>query len=238
MSNIFDITIVTVSKNNLSGLKKTVESVSSQLSTNVQHLIIDCLSTDGTQHYLPLLTHPNQAYISEHDEGIYHGMNKCLLLSNTKYLWFLNSGDTPFPGAISLVLSLLVSEPELVFGETLFITPTSTITLHPPLHIPSSLKSRNSIPHPSTIISFELFRSLGPYNTLLSIIADYYFFLEVFTRYTPRYLTVSRPLATMSSGGISDLRFSASPPFIKLLKEYSFLYRRFYGIIHSLSMCT
>ena len=90
-----DITVITVTYNDLLGLKRTVESVK-KLPFDVEHVIIDGDSQDGTKGYLLELTSGNTNYKvrSGLDNGPYDAMNKGIKLASGDYLWFLNGGDT------------------------------------------------------------------------------------------------------------------------------------------------
>ncbi len=91
------ISIVTVTFNNLPGLRETLDSIVSQ---NVCHaellewIVIDGGSTDGTLHFLENLNLDFPvSFKSERDKGIFDAMNKGIRFSSGKYLYFLNSGD-------------------------------------------------------------------------------------------------------------------------------------------------
>lgn len=85
------ISIITITYNNLHGLKKTAESILKQTNQNYEWIIIDGNSYDGTKEYLPKL--PAIAF-SAPDDGIYDAMNKGIETANKDYLIFLNAGDT------------------------------------------------------------------------------------------------------------------------------------------------
>lgn len=96
MKNVYglEISIITVTFNNLGGLKKTIESVKHQSVNMYEHIIIDGKSNDGTVNYLSSLKkHQKIHYISERDTGIYNAMNKGISLSKGNWLIFLNAGD-------------------------------------------------------------------------------------------------------------------------------------------------
>ena len=86
------LTIITINYNNLSGLKKTEESICSQINTNFEWIIIDGASTDGFLDYSKEI-HLADLIVSEKDNGIYDAMHKGLTRSTNKYILFLNSGD-------------------------------------------------------------------------------------------------------------------------------------------------
>lgn len=82
--------IITVTLNNLSGLKKTAESIFPQTHQDYEWITIDGGSTDGTPAYLGDL---KTNYISEPDKGIYDAMNKGIERAKGQYILFLNAGD-------------------------------------------------------------------------------------------------------------------------------------------------
>ena len=87
------LTIVTVNKNNFKGLLSTLSSLhSNELNSSIYHLIIDGGSSDLTTTLLDLKKKYKFEFVSENDNGIYHAMNKGILLSRTDRLLFLNSG--------------------------------------------------------------------------------------------------------------------------------------------------
>lgn len=85
--------IITVTKDNLVGLKKTYSSLLSQSSIDWEWIVIDGASSDGTEGWLSSLNDKNIFWISEDDQGIYNAMNKGLKIAGGEYYWFLNSGD-------------------------------------------------------------------------------------------------------------------------------------------------
>lgn len=97
------LSIITINYNNAIGLKKTLDSVASQLYTNFEHIIVDGASTDGSvdiiyeyeqslnSNYSPLAS--RLKWISEKDTGIYNAMNKGVRMAQGEYTLMLNSGD-------------------------------------------------------------------------------------------------------------------------------------------------
>ena len=68
------ITVVTPSFNSIHTIKATLESVASQDYPNVEHIVVDGGSTDGTVDILK--SYPRLIWVSEKDEGHYHAMDK------------------------------------------------------------------------------------------------------------------------------------------------------------------
>lgn len=119
------LSIVTICYNDLSGLKKTVQSLMAQKNYDFEHWIIDGDSNDGTTDYLRQLNVPWIVHwLSERDRGLYDAMNKGTQKASGKYIWFLNSGDTAEnPNVVQSILeSLNQSKPNLLYGKAWYIS--------------------------------------------------------------------------------------------------------------------
>jgi glycosyltransferase involved in cell wall biosynthesis len=87
------ISIITVVYNGKSFLRKTIDSVKHQDYKNIEYLVIDGGSTDGTLDLIKENRNIISYWSSEPDKGIYDAMNKGLKDSTGDYIWFLNAGD-------------------------------------------------------------------------------------------------------------------------------------------------
>lgn len=90
------LSIITITYNNLVGLRKTADSVLEQTVSDFEWIIIDGASTDGTKEYLAAklqFTNCKLQIISEPDRGIYNAMNKGIRLAQGEYIQILNAGD-------------------------------------------------------------------------------------------------------------------------------------------------
>jgi glycosyltransferase involved in cell wall biosynthesis len=91
-----DLSIVVITKNNRTGLLKTINSIYNQKNKNeidFEVIVIDSLSTDESKFAVDNLYLKNINYIYERDNGIYDALNKGIELSVGDYIWFLNAGD-------------------------------------------------------------------------------------------------------------------------------------------------
>jgi glycosyltransferase involved in cell wall biosynthesis len=88
------VTIVTVVLNNEAFIEGTIQSVLSQTYRNIEYIIIDGGSTDGTLNIIRKYEKFISFWVSEKDKGIYDAMNKGLKLAKGRWLNFMNSGDT------------------------------------------------------------------------------------------------------------------------------------------------
>ena len=88
------VSVVTISKNNIRGLRRTLESVREQDYKEIQHIVIDGDSNDGTKELLRNYSHSKTySYCSKPDNGISSAFNKGIDKSNGHLIFFLNSGD-------------------------------------------------------------------------------------------------------------------------------------------------
>lgn len=88
------ISIVTVSFNAVSVIEKTILSIINQTYPNIEYIIIDGGSTDGTVDVIKKYSDKVAYWVSEPDKGIYDAMNKGIARATGKWINFMNTGDT------------------------------------------------------------------------------------------------------------------------------------------------
>ena len=88
------VTVVTVVRNAAAALHTTAESVLSQTYADIEYVIVDGASTDGTSDYARSLGDKVDVLISERDNGIYDAMNKGVRAASGEWVIFMNAGDT------------------------------------------------------------------------------------------------------------------------------------------------
>ena len=87
------LTIVTISKNAINTISRTIRSIASQTNKNFKYICIDGGSTDGTKELLLESADLIDIFVSESDTGISNAWNKALKLVDTPYIFFLNADD-------------------------------------------------------------------------------------------------------------------------------------------------
>lgn len=207
------ISIISVTYNNLEGLKKTVQSYLEQAIQEIELLIIDGGSTDGTVEFLSSLSHPSITTISEKDRGISDAFNKGIQRAKFKWICFLNAGDT-FRTSTSLRSAM--DELASAKHETPIVTfqaqtnPTNNIF---PSHVDlSSPEKRSMISHQASFIRSSTFTEFGLFDLNYRLRMDYEFFLRVFVNRTPEFRAlpiISYDVYGRSSRLINRPRFEA-----------------------------
>jgi len=112
------LTVITIVYNNVRDIERTMLSVLNQTYTNLEYIIIDGQSTDGTiaviEKYRERLSH----FVSEPDNGIYDAMNKGLALASGDYILFMNSGDEIYSSDTVAEVFSLAPDADIYYGET------------------------------------------------------------------------------------------------------------------------
>ena len=99
----YKISIITVVKNSLSTIEKTIRSVINQDYENIEYIIIDGNSTDGTSKIIDKYKDKISIIVREKDLGIWDAMNKGIKLTSGDIVGFLNSGDIYYENTFSTV---------------------------------------------------------------------------------------------------------------------------------------
>jgi glycosyltransferase involved in cell wall biosynthesis len=112
------LTVITIVYNNVGDIERTVLSILNQSYANIEYLVIDGASNDGTLDILKKYEGQISRLVSERDKGIYDAMNKGLALASGDYVLFMNSGDEIY--ASDTVEKIFASEPDadIYYGET------------------------------------------------------------------------------------------------------------------------
>jgi glycosyltransferase involved in cell wall biosynthesis len=121
------ISIVTPSYNMLSYLKLCAVSIADQKDVQIEHIVIDAKSTDGTVEWLSAQS--NIRYISEPDNGMYDALNKGLKMASGDILAYLNCDEQYLPGILSFVKEYFNTHPDVdvLFGDFLVVNPDGSL---------------------------------------------------------------------------------------------------------------
>jgi glycosyltransferase involved in cell wall biosynthesis len=123
------VTIVTPSYNQAVYIEETIRSVLNQDYKNIQYIIVDGASTDGSVDLIKKYENRISNWISESDQGQTDAINKGFLMARGEIIGWLNSDDTLLPHAVSEAVRFLVDNPAdgLVYGNANYIDGDSKV---------------------------------------------------------------------------------------------------------------
>lgn len=200
------LSIITITKDNIAGLKNTIESVGRQSWHDYELIVIDGASNDGTVQWLTDNKIPQMHCISEPDKGVYDAQNKGIRKASGDYCLFLNAGDV---FASDDVLSKVFADDptdDIIYGNEIVVDIDGNIDgVAKGVENPSGLDIYKScMKHQATFISRSLFDKYGMYDAELRIVADFEWFLRVLMFHddvTLRYVDVD--VSRFNNDGIS-----------------------------------
>ena len=131
MSKLPKISIVTPSLNQAKFLEKTIQSVLAQNYSDLEYIIIDGGSTDGSVEIIKKYQDKIAYWVSEKDRGQSHGINKGFALATGDIFAWLNSDDTYMPGALHTVAEYFSKDSDLdfLYGDVNLINEKSIILI-------------------------------------------------------------------------------------------------------------
>lgn len=192
------ITVITVVYNGEQFLEETILSVINQNYDNIEYIIIDGGSTDGTLDIIKKYEHAIDYWVSEKDKGIYDAMNKSLTLSFGEFVFHLNAGDRLNKEAIGLVFTNGCMGASLIVGGVRY---DSGRVFNPKAHL---LVIKNMIHHQSAFYLLNTLKQIGLYQLKYSILADYYLNCKIY-KLNLKIKKVSVEVSVCANYGVSDI---------------------------------
>ena len=199
------VTVVTSIFNGLPYVAGCLESVLQQDYPNIEHIIMDGGSKDGTIDVLRQYDDRIALGKSEPDKGIYDAWNKALAEARGEWICFLGCDDELLPGAVSAYMALAVKHPDAEYLSSQVRWVHSSGYINPGHGKPWSWKKFSRamcVAHPGSMHRRSLFERLGNYDTSYRGAADYELLLRA--RDTLKTAFMPIPTAMMRAGGTSD----------------------------------
>ena len=200
------MTIITINLNNAAGLQKTIDSVFEQSLKDLEYIIIDGGSIDGSNDLIKANANKINYWISEKDTGVYNAMNKGIAKATGEYLLFLNSGDYLIDKNILAEVTKELDGTDIVYGNV-FLIESAAISWTGVY--PGKLSFQHfvdgSLPHPSSFIKKTVFDKVGYYDESLKIVADWKFFINAICRFNVTYKHINKVISVFYLDGLSSL---------------------------------
>lgn len=220
------ISIITVVYNGHSLIERTINSVIAQSYMNIEYIIIDGGSSDGTLEIAERYQSKIAVILSGKDNGIYDAMNKGLKIASGEYVLFLNAGDELFADQI-LENIFALGAADVYYGNTAVVSENGRIfgdrRLSPPeLLTWKSLQYGMCVSHQSFIAKRSLCQS---YDLNYSISADIDWVIEVLKK-SKVIINTHSYISRFLEGGASNKRMKKAlrERFSIMIKHYGFIY--------------
>ncbi len=183
-SNLPKVSIVTPALNSIRTIEQTIQSVVNQDYTNIEHIVVDGGSTDGTLDIL--FRTPHLRWISEKDDGQSDALNKGFSLANGEILGWLNADDTYNLGAVDSAVNYLRDHQstEMVYSNCNHIDEHGRLLFHQKA-VPFDLADQLidfQIPQPTVFFRRETIHQIGKFDTRLHYVMDWAWFMRLGAR--------------------------------------------------------
>jgi glycosyltransferase involved in cell wall biosynthesis len=201
---MYKVSIVTVNLNNAPGLEKTIESVIGQTYADIEYIVIDGASTDGSLDIIRKYELQISYWISEADRGVYNAMNKGIRVATGDYLLFLNSGDCLFANDVINQAMICANGESILYGNLVVQEDYRSWVKTYPDMISLLYLIEDSLPHPSSFFKQGLFEQVGRYNENLRIVSDWEFYTLAIVKHQVSFKHVDVVISVFSFDGMSS----------------------------------
>lgn len=204
------ISVVTATYNCAHTVRDALASVAVQTHEDVEHLVIDGASTDGTARVVEDHGEPRVALHSAPDRGMYDALNKGVSLASGDVIGFLHGDDVLADEAVLADVAARFADPqvEAVYGDLQYVDARDLNRVirywRAGVFTPARLRLGWMPPHPTLYVRRTVYGRLGGFDTTYRIAADYDFVLRLFTQPGLRVAYVPRVLVKMRLGGVSN----------------------------------
>lgn len=196
------ISVITVTYNNLPGLRRTLPSVVGQDYSDFEYIVVDGASQDGTVAYLKEHLSGITTWVSEPDSGIYEAMNKGVRLSTGDYCIFMNAGDLFVSPRVLSQVHKHLNDADIILGNEIVVNENDTIRGFTASRHAYTLKHllTSSTSHQATFIRRGLLLEY-PYDESLRLVSDWKFILERFLEGCHTFKEINVDVCFFRTGG-------------------------------------
>ncbi len=208
------VSIITIVRNGARTLEQTIQSVISQSYGNIEYIIIDGASTDGTLEIIKKYEDKIAHWVSEPDAGISDAMNKGIKLSNGELVGILHSGDYYKKDAVEEIVKAYLVDKSIgvLHGDLLYYKDKKESVVVSPCMNPQRIWVTMIYNHPTCFVARRIYKDFGVFDTSLKVAMDYELLLRFYLRNVKVHY-VNKVLAGM------DVEGKSSKQAIKGLRE-------------------
>ena len=204
------ITIITITFNSAKTLEQTINSVLNQTFKNIEYVIVDGGSSDGTLSIIEKYNHRISKYITEKDEGLYDALNKGIEMATGDVIGFLHSDDFYIDNLVIQKYAEVFESTkcDAVYSDLYYVDRTNTDKIIRKWK--SGKLNKNSFlhgwmpPHPTFFVKNEMYQKFGKFNTDFITAADYELMLRFILKYKIKITYLPEFTVKMRQGGRSN----------------------------------
>lgn len=205
------ITVITAVRNGASSIAECLDSVASQDLPDIEQLVLDANSTDGTTEIVRERAQAHVRHIVERDGGLYDALNKGIRLAKHDIIGLLHADDVYADAQVlSRVAYALRADPSLegVYGDLVYVSatdPTRVVRYWKAGQYRRGWFFRGWMPpHPTLFLRRSVYERVGGFRTDLNIAADYEFVLRALHIHGVKVGYVPEVFTRMRLGGMSN----------------------------------
>ncbi|MGV8934016.1 MAG: glycosyltransferase family 2 protein [Gallionellaceae bacterium] len=210
MRDAFPLTIVTVVFNARDDFERTLQSLSNQKTDEVEYLVIDGASSDGTLELARTRSDVIDILVSEPDLGIYDAMNKGIAIARGDTIMFLNAGDTLTSVGLQTLLAAARTAFDITTHAVNVCQGSQSIKVYVPQRPPLNPDSQHMYwPHPGLAVKRRTFAKVGLFDNSLRFSADLDWTNRVMRDGSLQVNYSDQPVVNFEVGGASSTAASA-----------------------------
>lgn len=219
------ITIVTVCHNSAATIKETLESIASQSYKNIEHIVVDGGSTDGTLTIVREWRKHPVRLISEPDRGMYEAMNKGIGMATGDVIGILNSDDVYYDSNVLEDVSMVMSDDSLdaCYADLIYVDKNNSEKI---VRYWKSCSFKNGLfcrgwmpPHPTFFVRRLIYEKYGNFDLDYSFAADVELLARLLERFQIKSLYIPKIFVKMRFGGTSN------KSIFNIIKQNIYIYR-------------
>lgn len=219
------ISIITVSLNSEYTIEDCIISIINQSYKNIEYIIIDGGSTDGTLDIIKKYSNKISLWTSEKDNGIYDAMNKGINLATGKIVGIINSDDIYANSSVLEDIVEFISKENIdsCYGDLVYVNQEDTNKIirfwKPGKFNKKKYKNGWMPPHPTFFVKNHIYKKYGFFNLKFPIVADYELMLRFLYKHSISTAYIPKVLVKMRVGGRSK------PSFVNVITNNISCYR-------------
>ncbi|MBN2310388.1 MAG: glycosyltransferase [Candidatus Hydrogenedentes bacterium] len=192
------VSVITIVLNGAAYLEQTIQSVLGQTYKNIEYIIVDGGSEDGTLDIVRRYEEHLAYWISEPDGGLFYAMNKGMGLATGSVIGMVNSDDWYAPDAVEAAVRAIDGH-DVVCGNICRVYTNFEVVVRPRF---DRRRRRCFCPHPAVFVRAEVYRS-KLFDTRYAVAGDIEFFLDLYLRLGVQFRCIDQVLTCMRAGGWS-----------------------------------